>query len=197
MLIHERFVFIHMPKTAGVFLASALRRELPRESLESPDARPHAGWDEIPEHVRDRPALGYVRNPWDWYVSWYHFLRDGGAENPAFRRFSADGANDFATTVRNACRDGLYMNRFLRLFGGGLDSERLTVGRFEALLDDLEAFLERVDVDLSAGGMARIRRGERLNFSRHRPYREYYDDGLRDLVGDSCRALIDRFGYRF
>ena len=30
---------------------------------------------DIPPEFRDLPVLGFVRNPWDWYVSWYHYIR--------------------------------------------------------------------------------------------------------------------------
>ena len=45
--------------------------------------------------------------------------------------------------------------------------------------------------------IGRIRAGAPVNASDHGPYRDYYDDELRDLVGKACRPLIERFGYRF
>ncbi len=203
MLIHERFVFLHMPKTAGIFLGDALGRELPQDSLHAPQRRQHAGWDEIPDYARDRPVLGYVRNPWDWYVSWYHFLRGYRPDNAHFNRFSANGANDFAATVRNACAGApagggdFYTFRFRKLAGAGLSSDCLTIGRFETLFDDLELFLAGAGVTISDRAMTRMRQGKPQNDGPHRPYREYYDDELRDFVGDSCRTLVERFDYSF
>lgn len=215
MLIHDKFVFIHLQKTAGTFLADALRRELPAGSLtRGAKGKLHPGWDDIPVDVSDRPVLGYVRNPWDWYVSWYHFVKTHGAGGVPYRILLGNGKNDFAMSVRNACSgmveswgidgirfigrgDDFYTTCFRLFFGAGLDSERLTIGRYESLIDDLELFLSRVDVSLDASATTRIRQGERLKASEHRPYREYYDDDLRDLVGESCRSLVERFGYRF
>jgi hypothetical protein len=215
MLIHDRFVFIHLQKTAGTFLADALRRELPAGSLvRGAKGILHPGWDEIPDEARDRPVLAYVRNPWDWYVSWYHYVMSQAPGSAVYRILFGNGRNDFGTSIRNACAglvepgrpervrfagrgDDFYTTRFRDFCGAGIDSELLTVGRFESLVDDLERFLDRVGVSLSAEAIARIRTGKPLKVTAHQPYREYYDDDLRDLVGDSCRTLVERFDYAF
>src|SRR4029077_1049206 len=117
---------------------------------------------------------------------------------------SANGTTGFAPTVRSACSlltaavgADLYTTLFRNLVGDGLDSELLTFGRFESLIDDLESFLSRAGVALGDGGIDRIRAGSPFNASDRGAYREYYDEELRDLIGDSCRSLIGRFGYRF
>jgi hypothetical protein len=93
--------------------------------------------------------------------------------------------------------DDFYTTRFRRFCGEGLQSDELTFGRFERLLEDLDCFLKAAGAPLSERSMARIRTAEPLNPTQRRPYREYYDGELRDLVADSCRMLIARFGYRF
>jgi hypothetical protein len=30
----------------------------------------HLRFRDMPEHFRGLPAIAFVRNPWDWYVSW-------------------------------------------------------------------------------------------------------------------------------
>lgn len=247
MLIHERFVFLHVPKTGGTFIRHALGQELPScRALPGMPGSAHWGWDRIPPEAADLPVLAFVRNPWDWYVSWYSFavnqpsrqFRRRGDTQPLFRRlFVSDGgdmdadvagganpANDFATTLRRACTgvvDGddaeelsravrgfdlaeqleaghdFYTARVVATLGPGLDSDQLTVGRFESLLADLELFLERAGVALPEGAMSRMRAAEPRGASRRRPYRDCYDDELRELVASSCAALIERFGYDF
>jgi hypothetical protein len=52
----------------------------------------------------------FVRNPWDWYVSWYHFLQELYARqapevrnaDPVYRSVLGRGRHDFATAVRLA-----------------------------------------------------------------------------------------------
>ena len=51
--------------------------------------------------------LCFVRNPWDWYVSWYHYLtqthRAARATEPIFKDVFDGGKSDFATAVRRVC----------------------------------------------------------------------------------------------
>src|SRR3546814_16797562 len=47
------------------------------------------------------PVVGVVRNPWDWYVSWYAFNRKLGMRNPLFIVVSDGGKADFKSTIRN------------------------------------------------------------------------------------------------
>lgn len=165
----------------------------------------HLGWERIPLDAAELPVLAYVRNPWDWYVSWYHFnlvVRNG--QDPHFKAISAGSSLDFATIVRKACtfseppvEGDLYSFCIKFIVGPGLDSESTTLGRYESLSDDLERFLGDVGVELPEGAMTRIRAKSPIQASDHEPYRQYYDDDLRDLVGESSRMFIDRFGYEF
>jgi hypothetical protein len=203
MFVHDRFVFLQMRKTGSTFLIDALERELPGGRTLSDDK--HASWAKIPPEAAGRPVLVYTRNPWDWYVSWHHFnLAHGGMANGFWRTLSAQGTRDFTETVSRAIRVSnaimgadLYSTLYRNLVGDGLDSQLLTVGRYESLCEDLERFLAAAGVELEEGGIARIRAGEPINASEHAPYRDYYDEELRDLIGDSCRPLLERFGYEF
>jgi hypothetical protein len=202
MLVHDKFVFLQVRKTGCTFIADALRQELPAESLRT--VGKHLSWTKIPAEAEGQPVLAYVRNPWDWYVSWYHFNKLGNMGNPIFRALSDGGELDFAATVSKACTWGvaetgsdLYTFLLRTVVGRRLDSELLTIGRFESLVEDLESFLLEVGVPLADGGIERIRATAPVNASDRGPYGAYYDDELRDLVGGACRPLIERFGYEF
>ena len=245
MLIYDRFIFIHMPKTGGKFLTEVLERELgpPLQTLTI-----HTGWNGIPADAAGLPILMFVRNPWDWYVSWYHYysswiatqspewlgerplLRLIFGENLEFKDGQLRGVADFATSVRKHCvpldprnpvaaeimrdaepaeegptvasllaaGDDIYTTQFKFLAGSALGTDQLTVGRFETLVDDLERFLTHNEMPLSDDALQRISATEPVNATLHRrPYRDYYDDDLRDLVGRSCRTLVERFDYTF
>jgi hypothetical protein len=211
MLIHDNFVFLHLPKTAGSFIAAQLKREMPFRSLvRGVPGKPHPGWDEIPNEARGRPVLVYVRNPWDWYVSWHRAVLSNLSSRPSG---APAGLDDFGAAIRWACsrptdsnvvwppvRDGVsdfYTTRFLRICGGGLTSNELVFGRFETLIDDLDWFLTEAEAPLNGKAIATMRAAKPLNATERRPYPQYYDDELRDLVGQSCETIIERFGYRF
>jgi len=91
MLITDRFVFAHMPKTGGLFVDRVLKDMLcPSRVMQGVDALRHrykiripgfpyryvfvsrrASCTAIPEKYRHLPILACRRNPFDWYVSDY------------------------------------------------------------------------------------------------------------------------------
>ncbi len=97
MITTERFVFLHLHKSGGTFVNECLLRFLP-------DAR-HVGYHlprtMIPPDAAHLPVLGFVRNPWSYYVSWYTFQSERPHPNFLFRILSDDGQLDFQHTVRN------------------------------------------------------------------------------------------------
>jgi hypothetical protein len=55
----------------------------------------------IPTDRLHLPVLGFVRNPWSYYVSWYAFQSQRPVPNLLFRTLSSNGALDFAGTLDN------------------------------------------------------------------------------------------------
>lgn len=126
MIVTDRFVFLHLHKSGGTFVNSFLYAFFP-------DARQigyHLPRACMPASCAALPLLGSVRNPWDYYVSWYAFQSAMPRPNPVFRVVSADGRLGFSDSVRNlltlgeqpalldAVRDGLpdtFPNRGINL----------------------------------------------------------------------------------
>ena len=219
MLITPWFSFLHVPKTGGSFVRRVLSDHL-GDAVEA--TYHHEPWEQLPD--RQLPVLCFVRNPWDWYVSWYHYLHQYHygpgdhaelVKDPLYRSAFGAGKNDFRTTVRRACLGMIdvrqpeverlmgeldadfYTARFRFIVGAGLDDERLTVGRYEYLLEDLTAFLARTQTPGQDALFAAVEHSPRERTSEHRHYRDYYDDELRDLVRTRSRWVIERFGYEF
>lgn len=69
MLVTNDFVFVHMPKTGGTFVRSVLNKVYPKALHFSK----HGTCAEVPEEYRHLPLLSIVRNPFDRYVSQYHY----------------------------------------------------------------------------------------------------------------------------
>jgi hypothetical protein len=97
MITTDRFVFLHLHKSGGTFVNECLMRFLP-------DAR-HVGYhlprSMVPSPAAQLPVLGFVRNPWSYYVSWYTFQLERPHPNFLFRILSDEGQLDFESTVRN------------------------------------------------------------------------------------------------
>lgn len=71
-----------MPKTGGHFCIDVLSKYggqlFKKGGWHAPFAR-------VPQEFRALPVLVVTRNPWDWYVSWYHYMIDmleDGNPNP-------------------------------------------------------------------------------------------------------------------
>lgn len=95
MIVTPRFVFIHLHKTGGQFVNRLLLSFIPgatRLGYHYPRAM-------LPTQFQALPAVGIVRNPWDWYASWDAFNRANPNRNPIFRTLSQGGQLDFKTTI--------------------------------------------------------------------------------------------------
>lgn len=110
MIVTDQLVFIHLHRSGGRFIRALLLRY-------QPDAREigyHFPATMIPSHYRDRPVIGFVRNPWDWYRSWYKFNR-AQPRSALYRVASADGQLGFEATVINLLHLGSDASHFRQL----------------------------------------------------------------------------------
>ena len=104
MIITDKFVFIHFPKTGGLSATDMLEKVHQKKSLRhyftgpplyenllhpnikkiygASEYRPHGTYDQIPEEHRCKVIVSSIRNPFDRYVSTYEF-RVWTKRNPA------------------------------------------------------------------------------------------------------------------
>ncbi len=71
MIISEDLVFIHMEKTGGQFVTPILTR-LYRTITTSSTV--HDPVSDITQEYQHLPRIGFIREPQDWYVSWFNFF---------------------------------------------------------------------------------------------------------------------------
>jgi Sulfotransferase family len=195
----KRFLFVHIPKTAGNSIQSvlrdysedelvALRGEqdgIERFGLRNPNyqVKKHSTLAEY------RAALGEmefgnlykftcVRNPWDRMVS-YYFTPTQNTTEWDRKKF------------RKAIVKLLPVADYLRLDRGKEDpfANVNYIMRFENLADDFRAVCAALDI--SPAMLPRYNRSNRGHYSK------YYDDELRELVRTRFAAEIERFGYTF
>ena len=195
----KRFLFVHVPKTAGNSIQSVLRgyseEELvalrgeqdgvERFGLRNPKYK-------IKKHstlAEYRAALGEtefgdlykfacVRNPWDRMISLYFTPTQNTAvwDRKKFRK-----------VIVNA----LPVSDYLRLNERDKDPfENVNyIIRFENLTNDFRAVCAALDISPTI--LPRYNRSNREHYSR------YYDDELRELVHARFGPEIERFGYTF
>jgi hypothetical protein len=227
MLITTRFVFIHVPKTGGDFLRRICLKHLPAEEVVEHSIAKHGPDTEIPAAYADLPRFALVRNPWDWHVSWYHYLMGSGRPeehrdrvrvmNPWFVMLTDGFTADFAATmrrlydprtadsypagsvVRAAVEEGvdLLSLHLRRQTAASEAAGRLTMGRFESLRADFHAFLTSGGVPLTEQFRRDLFERPPVNRSSRSRFQDYYDPGLRDLIAHQAAGLIARYGYAF
>jgi len=107
MIITDKLVFLHSPKTGGTFVSEVLKKLQRRLSAKYSQPKPkykdlrllifdlhnfrlhltqHINYCRIPVKYKTRPILGCVRNPCDRYVSQYEF-RNWERNPPVKKRY--------------------------------------------------------------------------------------------------------------
>jgi hypothetical protein len=205
VLITPYFVFVHVPKTGGIWLKGVLPRDWWVQALDAHTER----W-RVPKEYADLPVLAFVRNPWDWYVSLYEYgrrLEVGEDDQVHSLFFNGDSFESFLNealstrTIPDLIGDWMRrydLDYYTALFRAMTQPVETTwIGRFENLREDLLRFAEEHDVPISPEIRAKILNAPRRNVSKRRPYRSYYNDELRDLVATRSRPMVRLFGYSF
>jgi hypothetical protein len=135
--------------------------------------------------------FAFVRNPWDWHVSMYHFILSEPTHTKhslvkSFGNFKnylewviatphpfAKGATKFQ---KDALTDGA--GKLLVDF----------VGRYETLAQDFDRVCQTLNITTHL---------PHVNKSAHQDYRDYYDARTRQMVADHFAEDIALFGYSF
>ena len=111
MIATRYFTYVHLHKSGGSFVNECLLRFFP----EARQLGYHLPLSLLPDELRALPALGFVRSPWSYYVSWYAFQSQRPRPNALFRCVSDDGTLDFKASVRNLLELGSDPPRLQRL----------------------------------------------------------------------------------
>ena len=197
--LQKRFLFVHIPKTAGNSIQSALRdysedqlvalrKEqdgIERFGLRNPNykTKKHSTLGEYRdalgnEQFRSLYKFTCVRNPWDRMVS-YYFTPTQSPETWDRKKF------------RNIISKAVSVADYLRLDRNEEDpfANVNYIIRFENLADDFRTVCATLGI--SPETLPRYNRSSREHYSK------YYDDELRELVRMRFAAEIERFGYMF
>lgn len=212
--LRYKFLFIHIAKTGGTSIRSALRRYKWSDPYVIPlflssrmsALTSHRIACKLPRHAKAVAALemlprevfeglfkfAFVRNPWDLQVSSYHHVR---RERPHLLK----GIDDFEGFLRwKLAPDRPY--QFHLDTSIQLQSDYLVdlhgniivdfIGRFERLGDDFEEACLRIGIRPPA--LPYKRRAKNRT-----DYRKYYTDATKHLVMDYFKKDIEIFGYTF
>jgi len=103
MLVTDEFVFLHLPRSGGTFVYEVVKKFFPSAR----EIGYHFPRVLLPGEYSRLPIFGVVRNPWEFYVSWYEHVRPRNTASILFSWLSDEGELDFTETIRNALNLGV------------------------------------------------------------------------------------------
>ena len=188
-----RFVFVHIPKSAGISIRAALAPFGDGASAAASDTTHQtlpallARHPELARHFK----LAFVRNPWERLVSFFFHAKQRLA--PTFPQFQAmDGLE---AMLRLIDRDAAWLCAMHAIrpqcdYVCGADGARLTdfIGRHEHLDADFARACRRIGIAAAL---------PRMNVSGHDHYAGYYNGWSRDFIAARYGRDIGEFGYAF
>jgi hypothetical protein len=211
----HQFIFFHIAKVGGLSIRAALE-----DYVQEPDrfkiARPpkmigdkpnplYAMWASALTHVKAREAqeklpaevyrtfykFAFVRNPWDWQVSMYHFLLQ---ETTNARYALVKSMRGFAeylewiTQTPNPYPKGAakFQKDMVTDESGQIIVD--FIGRYETLARDFQQVCQTLRIEAAL---------PYLNQTSHYDYRSYYTETTKKLVAEHFREDITLFGYAF
>lgn len=204
----HRFLFIHIYKVAGSSISKALEdyvhrperlrvlRLLRRSGLPLP--LPFYKLKMFPAHIsickvqQALPAqifnslfkFAFVRNPWDWQVSLYHYMLQEPTHHQHELITAMSGFEEYLEW-RVSCEKRLQKD-FIADEAGNLLVD--FVGKYENLANDLARICERLGVQADL---------PHLRKSVHRDYRDYYNQRTIKLIEEHFQPDIECFGYTY
>ena len=196
MISHEhKFIFLHIPKTAGTSMLEALSEYL---HLSSP-AKFRYGHPKLEEYfdsfndkynLEEYFIFSFCRNPFDRLVSAFNYIQGGGVNRFDERLRDDLGLQnlefkEFALNLLNQDLPEHFMPQVNFFAGRNLNF----VGKFENIQQDFDIVCDKI-------GIPRQKLPHR-NKRNHKHYTEYYDDETRQIVAEKYAKDIEYFGYKF
>ena len=201
----HRFIFAAIPKTGTHSVRQALREHLSADDIEqvglfvnkrfpfeelAAARHGHLGLAQVRPFLGEAVfasyfKFGFVRNPFDRFVSYCAFMTRA---NDEFERAPREVMRHILFEMR-PMQHILFQPQHTVL--ADADGRLLSdyVGRVEDMQASYDAICERIGIPTRAL--------EQVNSSRRGDYRQYYDQALVDGVAELYRRDLELFGYEF
>ncbi len=206
----HNFIFLHIGKTAGSNVSRAIapyvihpenvfvNRYLDRLGIHFNYWGP-IEWRRFRRHATARTAKRYlpaafydnvfkfafVRNPWDWWVSLYHFLLRKTSHRHHLKVKAMSGFEEYLRFEIK--RQKRFQYEFVTDRSGRLIVD--FIGRFEHLHEHFAIACRHMHIP--------VPEIPAITFSPKRDYRSYYTGRTCEMVADQCAKDIEMFGYTF
>ena len=203
-------IFVHTPKCGGSFIAEGIGRRRERHCFtrRHPLLKGHKMWTEyrdlfprLGRDIHDYMTFSVVRNPWDWHVSFFHYIRQMTG------RYREIFAEEHAELNRISFAEYLaWIDDPDRPKPGWLDEATRNVCEWvvdEAgeIAVDVMMRQEKLEADfqdfIDAYGLRLQVPKARVNTSVHKDFRTYYSDPEVEIVARRHVHDVALFGYSF
>jgi hypothetical protein len=211
MLISYRhkFIFIHTYKVAGTSVTNALKPYAFHNPFErllyifqrryglsfngllpsryrafAPHTKAAELRSQLPPDVYDKFfKFAFVRNPWDWQVSLYVYMKEKSShkQHDLIAKMSFDEYVKWRLTQDRNLQKDFVVDR---------EGEKIVdfIGRYEKLSEDFQYICNILGFNASL---------PHVNKSTHKDYREYYNEETKSLIEEGYKEDIDFFGFSF
>ncbi|MFC3883543.1 sulfotransferase family 2 domain-containing protein [Bacillus songklensis] len=192
----NKVIFVHIPKAAG----NGIKKSLFGQTISPGHYFAVHYKKEDSQKFNSYYKFTIVRNPWDRLVSAYFFLKQGG-KCAADYEFSQRYLKDFESfrCFVLKLKDTNFQKRMMRwmhfipqykfVFD---ENDKLAVdylGKFESIEEDFNYLKNKLQKQSAVL--------KKENQSKHKPYWEYYDEEMVEIVGEIYREDVERFKYSF
>jgi hypothetical protein len=212
----HRFIFIHVAKVAGVSIRSALepyceepqhfKIARPQPTLPDGTTNPtYEMWKSALWHAKARDVkkqlssntfanfykFAFVRNPWDWQVSMYHFIlkrKDHIHHHKVSAMRSFDEYLEWVIATRNPYPKNATKHQKDMLYDRNDELLVDFVGHYESLTQDFNKVCNQIGIQATLPS---------FNHSKHENYTHYYNKSSIKRVAEYFQTDIERFGYTF
>lgn len=188
-MITSHFNFIHVPRTGG----STIQAIIKQSSLRVDDAVNHRPLIEMLNmNTVALPTFTVVRNPFDWYISWYEWLCQTSRFEGSFHGYMQKVATDHMLKIVPYSLFGTFSACWNYFVGPRpMDDELLHIVRFEQLSTHLPSLL-----NMLSDGKITVKEVEKgLNKthlrSTQRTLVNYYDHEITAIVQHCDKYMLD------
>jgi glycerol-3-phosphate cytidylyltransferase-like family protein len=138
--------------------------------------------------ILDKPVFAVVRNPYDRLVSMFFFAKK--YDLGKIYDIDTEDFDKFAEQFyKHSADPNFFHAKTQKEFVAGA---AVTVGRFENLAEDVEAFIRDNNIDTLT-----VDNFPKLNSTVHDEYREYYSDHSKSIVQDMWSEDLEYFSYSY
>jgi len=206
----KNYLFVHIPKTGGTTIGQNLSSSNLYGNIGGWRGGPYMGHFSLKdiESISEAEGDDYdnlikfvtIRNPWSWYVSWYHFLKKHAFVDSDFieeRTLVNKSFDKFIKSIFEKRSELVFTNggkntpKYQQMIDWITDSKGNTVEhiiKMESIKEEPN-ILKKIGLDITLSGHERK--------SKHNHYSSYYNDDLIQIVESMHKDDIDIFKYKF